>query len=309
VSNLVHTPVLLAEAIAALAPRPSGTYADGTLGAGGHAAAILKASAPTGRLYGCDRDPSAIEVATNRLAEFAGRFELRVSSYTGLAEWLGPERCDGVILDLGVSSMQIDDPERGFSFQSDGPIDMRMDRSQTFTAAHLVNEASAGELARIFWEFGGERQSHRLARAIVQERVHRRIESTRRLAALIERLAPQKRLRIHPATRAFQALRIAVNDELGQLRGGLDSAWAVLKPGGRFLVITFHSLEDRIVKEFGRKLARDYSVEGTEDIPELRRPKRPEMAWVTRKAVQPKDEETKANPRARSAQLRVMQKL
>jgi len=138
---------------------------------------------------------------------------------------------------------------------------------------------------------------------------HRRIESTRRLAALIERLAPQKRLRIHPATRAFQALRIAVNDELGQLRGGLDSAWAVLKPGGRFLVITFHSLEDRIVKEFGRKLARDYSVEGTEDIPELRRPKRPEMAWVTRKAVQPKDEETKANPRARSAQLRVMQKL
>ena len=308
-SNSVHTPVLLSEATSALNPQSGGAYADGTVGAGGHSAAILRASAPTGLLYGCDRDQSAIEIARERLAEFGGRCELRVASFTELAGWLGPARCEGVILDLGVSSMQIDDPGRGFSFQLDGPLDMRMNRDQSITAADLVNEESAEELSRIFWEFGGERQSRRLARAMVQERSHRRMETTRQLAALIERSTPPKGLRIHPATRVFQALRIAVNDELGQLRAGLDSAWAVLKPGGRLSVITFHSLEDRIVKEFGRKLARDYSIDGAEDIPELRRPKRPEMDWVFKKAIQPKESEIKANPRARSAQLRVMQKL
>ncbi|MBI2947090.1 MAG: 16S rRNA (cytosine(1402)-N(4))-methyltransferase, partial [Verrucomicrobia bacterium] len=149
----------------------------------------------------------------------------------------------------------------------------------------------------------------RLVRAIVQERTHRRIESTRQLATLIERTATHKAMRIHPATRVFQALRIAVNDELGQLRTGLNSAWTVLKPGARMAVITFHSLEDRIVKEFGRKLARDYSVEGAVDVPELRRPKRPELAWVFKKAIQPSDKEIQENPRARSAQLRVVQKV
>lgn len=308
-SKLVHKPVLCSEVLDALSPRSGGVYADGTVGAGGHASAILKASAPDGWLYGCDRDKSAIQIATDRLAEFAGRFELRAASFAELAEWIGPGRCDGVLVDLGVSSMQLDNPERGFSFQSDGPLDMRMDQRQSQTAADVVNEARVDELARIFWEFGGERQSNRLARAIAEGRTHCRIESTRQLASLIERTVHSKGQKIHPATRVFQALRISVNDELGQLRAGLHSAWTILKPGGRLAAIVFHSLEDRIVKEFGRKLARDYTVEGAVDIPELRQPKPSELRWVRKKAIHPTENEISANPRARSAQLRVMEKV
>ena len=217
--------------------------------------------------------------------------------------------CDGVLLDLGVSSAQLDRPERGFSFQADGPLDMRMDTRQTLTAARLVNETSADELARIFWEFGGERESRRFARAIVKDREQQPFETTRQLAELIERLSPRHGRKTHPATKVFQALRIAVNDEIGSLKKGLDGAIELLKPGGRLAVITFHSLEDRIVKEFARTRARDYAVKGEVDVPELREPRRPELKLVTRKAIAPGATEQEANPRSRSAQLRVMEKI
>jgi 16S rRNA (cytosine1402-N4)-methyltransferase len=308
VSDYVHKPVLVAEVLAALNPRPGGRYADGTVGGGGHAAAILRASTPTGWLFGCDRDGDAVEAASRRLAEFAGRVELRRGNYSDLAEWLEPESCDGVLLDLGVSSPQLDRPERGFSFQQDGPLDMRMDSRQAVTAAEWVNERSPEDLTRIFRELGEEPEARRLARAMAEERRFRRFDSTRQLAQLIERALP-RRGRVHPATRVFQALRMAVNDELGSLRRGLAAALEILKPGGRLAVITFHSVEDRTVKEFARNHARDYVVPGDVDVPELRRPIRPLLKWAQRKAIQPARAEVTANPRARSAQLRVIEKI
>lgn len=308
-AGLAHVPVLLDEVIAALRPRPGGLIVDGTVGGGGHAAAILRASAPTGRLFGCDRDAEALAAAAGRLAEFAGRFELRHGDFAALAEWLAPESCEGVLLDLGVSSYQLDQAGRGFSFQEDGPLDMRMDRRQALTAADLVNEASAEELARMFAELGGERDARWLARVIERERQVRPLETTRQLAALIERAAPRRGRRLHPATRVFLALRMAVNDELGSLRRGLDAALRVLKPGGRLAVITFHSAEARVVKEFGRHWTRDYEVQGEVDVPELRRPRPPRLRWVTRKAISPGAAELAANPRSRSAQLRVLEKV
>jgi 16S rRNA (cytosine1402-N4)-methyltransferase len=261
---------MLAEALEALEPRPGGRYADGTLGGAGHALAILQASAPDGRLYGCDRDGVAIEAASARLAEHSGRFELRQGTFDDLAVWVRSESCDGALLDLGVSSPQLDWAERGFSFQQEGPLDARMDQRQELTAAQLVNEASADELAKIFWELGGERHSRRMAGAIVNERKHGRFQTTRQLTDLIERIAPRHGRKTHPATRVFQSLRMAVNDELGGLRRGLPAVWSLLKkPGGRLAVITFHSLEDRVVKEFGRDLARDYAVAGPVDVPEF----------------------------------------
>ncbi|HEX9046537.1 MAG TPA: 16S rRNA (cytosine(1402)-N(4))-methyltransferase RsmH, partial [Verrucomicrobiae bacterium] len=282
---------------------------DGTLGGAGHAAAILAASSPTGWLYGCDRDGAAVEAARTRLAEkFAGRFELRRGNFSELADWVPAGSCDGVLLDLGVSSPQLDTAERGFSFQQEGPLDMRMDDRQPLTAADLVNGESAEELARIFWEYGDERDSRRFARAIVHDRALKKFETTRQLAGLIERLAPRAGKKAHPATKVFQALRIAVNDEMGSLKRGLDGAVKLLKPGGRLAVITFHSLEDRAVKEFGRERTRDYAFSGPVDVPELRTPRVPELKWVSRKAILPGGEELKENPRARSAQLRVLQR-
>jgi 16S rRNA (cytosine1402-N4)-methyltransferase len=212
-------------------------------------------------------------------------------------------------LDLGVSSPQLDSAGRGFSFQNDGPLDMRMDDRQKVTAANLVNDLSAEELAKVFWEFGGERESRRFAKAIVHDRVQRKFETTKQLAELIERLAPRHGKKSHPATKVFQALRIAVNDEIGSLKRGLEAAVKILKPGGRLAVITFHSLEDRIVKEFGREKTRDYTFSGEVDVPELRQPRVPEMKWVNRKAILPGAQELKENPRSRSAQLRVLEKL
>ena len=307
--NFIHKPVLLAEVLEALQPKPGGRYGDGTLGAGGHAFAILEASSPTGWLFGCDRDGAAVEAARERLAPFAGRFELRRGNFTELAGWIEPGLCDGVLLDLGVSSPQLDRAERGFSFQQDGPLDMRMDLRQTLTAAELVNGLGEAELARIFWELGEEPQARRLAKAIVQQRQLRRFETTGQLAGWMERMAPRHGKKRHPATRVFQALRMAVNDEKSSLRSGLAAALTILRPGGRLAVITFHSLEDRIVKEFGRERARNYTFEGEVDVPELRRPCSPELRWVHRKAVQPGGGEVAANPRARSAQMRVMEKL
>jgi 16S rRNA (cytosine1402-N4)-methyltransferase len=309
VTSFIHNPVMVEEVLAALGLKPGGTFADGTLGSGGHATAILRASAPTGWLFGCDRDGDALDAARARLtAEFAGRFELQRGNFTELPDWVPAGSCDGVLLDLGVSSPQLDRAERGFSFQQDGPLDMRMDARQALTAADLINSASAEELMRIFWDYGDEPDARRMARAIEHDRQMQRFTTTRQLAELMERISPRHGRKAHPATRVFQALRIAVNDEIGSLRRGLTGAVRLLKPGGRLAVITFHSLEDRVVKEFGREQARDYVVPGEVDVPELRQPRVPVVRLVTRKAICASDAEVAANPRARSAQLRVMEK-
>ena len=305
----LHEPVMLAEVLEALRPRPGRRYVDGTIGGAGHAAAILAASSPDGWLFGCDRDGDAIEAARERLASFAGRFELRHGNFAELTNWVPPATFDGVLLDLGVSSPQLDQPERGLSFLHEGPLDMRMDRRQPLTAAELVNEASAEELARIFWELGGESQARRLARMIERERERRRFETTRQLAQAIEQAAPRRGRRTHPATKVFQALRIRVNDEIGSLKQGLSGALTVLKRGGRLVVLTFHSLEDRVVKDFGRARAQDYTFTGGVDVPELRHPRAPELKWIGRKPLQPKAAEVAANPRSRSAHLRIMERL
>jgi 16S rRNA (cytosine1402-N4)-methyltransferase len=309
VLNFVHKPVLLAETLAALKPEPGGRYADGTIGGAGHAAALLAASAPSGWLYGCDRDAAAVAAARDRLAPFGERWEIRQANFADLADWVPAGSCDGVLLDLGVSSPQLAQPQRGFSFQQEGPLDMRMDTRQQRTAAAIVNELSAEELASIFWELGSERDARRFARAIVQDRANHRFETTRQLAELIERLAPRQGKKTHPATRVFQALRIAVNDEIGSLQKGLAGAVSLLRPGGRLAVITFHSLEDRVVKNFGRARARDYTFTGGVDVPELREPRTPDLKWVSRKAVKPGAAELAENSRSRSAQLRVLERV
>ena len=282
---------------------------DGTIGGGGHAAAILRASTPNGWLFGCDRDGAALEAAATRLAEFGGRFELKRGNFSDLADWIEPESCDGVLLDLGVSSAQIDWVERGFSFQQSGPLDMRMDTRQPLTAERLVNEASVDELIRIFRDLGEEPEARRLALAIEDERRLRRFEATRQLAEFIEKISRRRGKRLHPATGVFRALRMAVNDELGSLRRGLEAALKILKARGRLAVITFHSGEDRLVKAFGRELSRDYTLAGKVDVPELRQPAAAKLKWVQRKAIRPGTEELASNPRARSAQLRVLEKI
>jgi len=309
VLSFCHTPVLLREVLEAMRPMPGGRYIDGTVGGGGHAAAILDASSPTGRLFGCDRDGAAVEAARSRLERFAGRLELKQGNFADLREWVEAASWDGVLLDLGVSSHQLDAAERGFSFQQEGPLDMRMDRRQGTTAADLLNTWPAEELAKIFWELGGERDSRRFARAIVQEREVRAFRTTRQLADLVERVAPRHGKRAHPATKVFQALRMAVNAELSALERGLEAAWACVRPGGRLAVITFHSLEDQMVKKFGRERTRDYTFPGEVDVPELRQPIRPEARWISRKAIKPGPAEIEANVRSRSAQLRVLEKI
>ncbi len=308
-SEFLHKPVMLAEVLDALRPRAGGRYIDGTIGGAGHAAAILAASSPTGWLFGCDRDGAAIEAARARLAEFAGRFELKQANFAELGRWVERGSWDGVLLDLGVSSPQLDVAERGFSFQQEGPLDMRMDSRQGARAADLLNAAAAEELADIFWEYGGEPDARRIARALAREREQRPWQTTRQLAEFIERLVPRRGKRAHPATRVFQALRIAVNDEIGSLKRGLGAAFEALRPGARLVVITFHSLEDRVVKDFGRARSREYTFTGGVDIPELREPRTPEARWLTRKAVKPGEAELADNPRSRSAQLRVLERI
>lgn len=305
-----HIPVMLEEVMTALRPSEGGRYADGTVGGGGHAVVLLERSGATGWVTGFDRDGEAIEAAAAALRRFAGRFELRRCNFSEMGEWIESGSLDGVLLDLGVSSPQFDRPSRGFSVNKLGPLDMRQDNRQTLTAADVVSMWEESELARVFWEYGGESQSRRYARAIVERRGA--LRTTLDLAELIERVTPGGgHGPIHPATRVFQALRMVVNDEMGSLERGLEAAWGCLKVGGRLVVITFHSGEDRLVKQFGRRLERDYELpEGmTVDVPELRRPKRPELRWTPRKSVQPSREETRRNPRSRSAQLRVMEKL
>lgn len=308
-SDYTHQPVLLEEVLAALQPRSEGIYADGTLGSGGHAEAILERSSPAGRLLGCDRDAAAGAAAAHRLERFAGRYEIRQGNFAQLSDWIPVATCDGVVLDLGVSSHQLDTAARGFSFRLDGPLDMRFDPREGLTAAEWVNTTPVEELARVFREFGEERHAWRVARALEWERRRSPIRTTRQLAELMERVVPRGGQSIHPATRVFQALRMAVNDELGSLQRGLQAAWTILKPGGRLAVIAFHSGEDRVVKRFGRGLEKDYEVPGDLDVPEQRRPRPAQLTWVSRKPILPGAVEISANPRARSARLRVMEKL
>lgn len=305
-----HQPVLLHEVVTALQPKAHGRYLDGTLGGGGHAEAILEASSPDGFLYGFDRDPAALRAAGDRLDRFRGRTEIHHGDFSGADRWIAPGSLDGILLDLGVSSHQLDTPDRGFSFQQDGPLDMRMDPSGGGpTAADLVNTLPAGELADLFWNLGDERHSRRIAQALVEERRNRPFTTTGQLAASIERVCPRRGSPTHPATRCFQALRIATNGELVSVREGLERAFPLLTAGGRLAVISFHSLEDRIVKDFMRREARDYDFEGPVDHPHLRTPRPPRGRDLARKGMAASDAELAANPRARSARLRVLERL
>ena len=289
--------------------KSGGNYCDATIGGAGHAEAILEVSSPNGCLLGFDRDGDAVEAAKKRLERFEGRVEIRRGNFSEMADHIAPGSMDGILYDLGVSSHQLDTRDRGFSFLQDGDLDMRMDRRQELKAADVVNEFSAEELAKIFWELGDESHSRRIARAIEMDRRLRPFTRTRELAELIERLVPRHGKKIHPATKVFQALRVYVNDELGSLLKGLEAGFRVLKPGGRLAILVFQSDETRVVRKFGDEMTRDYEFEGPVDDPLLRKPREPLMRWVQRKAMTPDDEETAANPRSRSTQLRILEKI
>lgn len=300
-----HTPVLLEEVLAALRASDGGTFIDGTFGAGGYSQAILAAD-PANRVLAIDRDPTAIaagralvEAHGGRLTLVEGRFgDLEeVARDAGLAGAL-----DGVVLDIGVSSMQLDRPERGFSFRFDGPLDMRMEASGE-SAADLVNEADEALLADIIYHYGEERRARAIARAIVERRRRAPFETTRDLAELVSSLVRADPHGPHPATRTFQALRIAVNDELGELSRALHAAERVLKPGGRLVVVTFHSLEDRIVKQFLAMRA-GRAAGASRHAPVVGREPEPTFTLATKGPVAPGEAELAANPRARSAKLR-----
>ena len=281
-----HEPVLVDRVTELLRPHPGGTYLDATLGLGGHTERLLEASAPDGRVVGLDRDPAALALASARLAWAGDRLQAVAASFEDLAEVagrLGLEAVDGVLYDLGVSSMQLDRPERGFSYRADGPLDMRMGPNGE-RAMDIVNSASEEELARIVFEYGEERRSRRVAAAIVRARSRSPIETTDELAGVVASALGARRGGPHPARRTFQALRIAVNRELEELTASLPRAVEILAPGGRVVVIAYHSLEDRIVKRF---------FNGAEDLEVL-----------TRKPLRPSPAESAMNPRSRSAKLR-----
>lgn len=295
---MTHLPVLYQEVLDGLQPRPGGVYLDGTLGAGGHAAGLLERSAPDGRLIGLDRDPVALAQARERLAGFGERATVAQASYLQMAEFAPAEGLDGIVLDLGLSSLQLDDPARGFSFQGDGPLDMRFGPDQTLTAAEIVNEWPLDDIADVLFEYGEERQSRRIARAIGAARP---LHSTRELAEVVSRALGGRHEKTHPATRTFQALRIAVNGELDAVAAVLPLAARLLKPGGRLAVITFHSLEDRLVKQFLRGTPAD--TEAASSVPA-----QPPLRAVNRKPIEPEPAETAGNPRARSAKLRLAER-
>jgi len=300
------------EVIRFLAPRPGCIYVDGTLGGAGHAGRILEASSPDGKLIGFDRDAEALQAARERLLSFGDRVRLVHGNFTGLAEALGGfgiKRIDGILLDLGVSSHQLDSAERGFSFQKDAPLDMRMDSSSGATAAELVNTLPAQELERIIRDFGEERWARRIAAFIVNAREETPIETTLHLVDIIKGAIPRGAWeeRLHPATRTFQALRIAVNDELASLEKGLDLGMRMLNPGGRGVVISFHSLEDRIVKNSFRRLAQGCTC--PKGLPYCVCGNTPLLRVLTGRPVMAGEAEVEANPRARSARLRAAEKL
>ena len=305
-----HVPVLLAEVMDALQVHPGGRYIDGTLGGGGHTAEILARSAPDGQVLGLDADPAAIRRVTQRLADeiVNGRLILvqtpfeKMEEVADLADF---KPVDGILLDLGLSSFQLDTPDRGFAFAQPGALDMRFDPTSGQSAADLVNHLPADDLADLIYRYGEEHRSRRIAAVIVQNRP---IHTTDQLADVVERaVGGRKGARIHPATQTFQALRIAVNDELGQLERVLPQALALLKPGGRLAVISFHSLEDRIVKQWMRDEAQDYVPDPTHPLGGIERT--PTLHVLTKKPIVAGDVEIKQNPRSRSAKLRVAQRL
>ncbi|WP_407385697.1 16S rRNA (cytosine(1402)-N(4))-methyltransferase RsmH [Ruminococcus sp.] len=303
-----HVSVLLNEAVEGLNIRPEGTYVDGTAGGGGHSAEILS-RLTTGRLYSIDQDPDAIAAVTER---FRGdtRAHIVQGNFSDMRELLraeGVEAADGVLLDIGVSSHQLDDGARGFSYHEDAPLDMRMSQSG-MTAAELVNTADVGELSRILSLYGEEKHAYSIAKGIARSRENQPIRTTLELAEIVKENVPQKVRRDgHPARKTFQALRIAVNRELDVLESGLQGAFELLQPGGRLCVITFHSLEDRIVKQFMRDKAQGCTC--PKDFPVCVCGKKPQVRLITRKPILPSEEELAANPRARSAKLRVCEKL
>jgi 16S rRNA (cytosine1402-N4)-methyltransferase len=301
-----HEPVLYQEIIHALLPKSTGRYIDGTIGAGGHAVGLLAASEPGSRLLGLDVDPQALDLARQNLAPFGERACLKRASYTSLQDQitaLGWPGVDGILLDLGASSMQFDRAERGFSFLADGPLDMRFDPSNPLTAAEIVNTWPEDELADVIFRYGEERSSRRIARAILHTRP---VSSTRQLASVIEK-AIGRHGPHHPATQTFQALRIVVNGELESLETTLPMAVQALVPGGRLAVISFHSLEDRLVKEYFRLESRDCICPPQQPVCTCGH--KASILEITRRPITPTEEEIKRNSRSRSAKLRVAEKI
>jgi len=303
-----HTPVLLEEVVAWLGPAGPGLLVDATLGLGGHAAALLSAQ-PGFTLLGLDRDPEALALAAEALEPFSGRVQLIAATFDRLPAVLAELEAPApvaVLADLGCSSLQLDRPERGFSFQQDGPLDMRMGPDGP-SAADLVNHAEPGALMRILWDWGEERHARAIVRAIVARRLRAPITSTGELSGLVADVAGRRTGHIHPATRTFQALRIAVNDELGQLERFLEPAARSLRPGGRLAVISFHSLEDRITKHTLRRLEGRCTC--PPDLPRCVCGARATVRVLTPKPIRPEPDEVESNPRARSARLRVAARL
>jgi 16S rRNA (cytosine1402-N4)-methyltransferase len=305
-----HVSVLVREVVEMLRPAPGKHFLDGTVGGGGHSEEILVESSPDGRVLGLDRDDEAIAAARERLQRFDQRFIARQASFAHAREILaelGWGRVDGVVLDLGVSSHQLDSPERGFSFRSQARLDMRMDRGQTLDAEAILNSRSAAELERIFRDYGEEPKARRISQAIVAARMEKPIETTTELVAVIERVKGRGRRNHHPATPVFQALRIAVNQELQQIESFLETGYEILLPGARLAIISFHSLEDRIVKTAFRKWSRACLCPP--------RVLRCQCGWsqksrpLTKKPIVPSADEIEANPRARSAKLRVVERI
>ncbi|WP_110948513.1 16S rRNA (cytosine(1402)-N(4))-methyltransferase RsmH [Pseudomonas bohemica] len=310
-SGFTHITVLLEEAVEALAVRADGCYLDGTFGRGGHSRLILQNLGPDGRLLGFDKDPQAIATGQALAAE-DGRFVIVQRSFAELGSEALERgiagKVSGILLDLGVSSPQLDDPERGFSFMNDGPLDMRMDPSRGVSAAEFVNSAPAEEIARVFKEYGEERFAKRMAGAVVARRETQPFERTGDLAEVLKVANPAWEKGKNPATRAFQGLRIHVNNELGDLEAGLEAALETLEVGGRLAVISFHSLEDRIVKLFMRKLVKGEADNMPRNLPIRHQAFEPRIKLIG-KAQFASDEETRANPRSRSAVMRVAEKL
>ncbi len=302
----MHIPVLFDEVLELLAPPVNGRFIDGTVGAGGHSAGILEASAPHGRVLAFDKDAEAIAFAKKKLTDYGNRVTFINNSYAEMGEVapaLGFGQVDGILLDLGLSSRQLDNGLRGFSFMQEGPLDMRFDTSQGETAADLINNLSEDALVNIIWRYGEERQSRRMAKLIVAERP---LHTTTELATLISQKFRRKS-RIHPATKLFQALRIAVNQELETVEKGVETAVDLLKPGGRLAVISFHSLEDRIVKNMFRDLSRDCICPPEQPICTC--DTKAKLRLVTRKVTKATTAEITANSRSRSARLRVAERL
>ena len=301
-----HLPVLYHEVLFALNPVAGGRYIDGTLGAGGHSHGILEMSSPDGMLLGLDLDPAALDIAKKTLAEFADRSHLIHASYTEMkarAEALGWQKVNGILLDLGVSSIQLDNPEKGFSFRMDSPLDMRFNPQSGRTAADLVNLLSETELLRILWDFGEEQNAKRIVRSIIESRP---VKTTGELSTLIEKTVGKSKKGIHPATRTFQALRIAVNNELNSVSAVLPEAIELLETGGKLAVITFHSLEDRIVKHFFQLESKNCLCPA--DLPVCQCGHHAIIKMLKPHFLQPGEDELKTNPRARSAKLRVVEK-